>query len=237
MSFTADHAPLGLLLADDDREGGAARVGRLHLALERPARSPARSTQPASRSSCSTTSAADDPSRMPSTTNTSARALGGGHHALGVGRDQQALDADAEPDARRRRSAHLLGQPVVASAAADGVLGGVEGVGRELERGARVVVEPAHEAGVRRRSRLPSASRPWRTRSKCSRRRVGQVVDHHRRAGRDLDVAVALGIQHPQGVQLEALLGVGRQLAVPLAQPVAQRRRCRPGGSRRRPAS
>ena len=37
---------------------------------------------------------------------------------------------DAEPDARRGRAAHLLGQPVVATAAADRVLRGVERVAR-----------------------------------------------------------------------------------------------------------
>ena len=41
-----------------------------------------------------------------------------------------------------------LDEAVVAAAAADGVLRRVERVGRELERGAAVVVEPAHERGV-----------------------------------------------------------------------------------------
>ena len=39
----------------------------------------------------------------------------------------------------------LLGEPVVAPSAADGVLRALEGVGDELEGRARVVVEAAHE--------------------------------------------------------------------------------------------
>ena len=44
-------------------------------------------------------------------------------------------------------AAHLLDEPVVATAAADRVLRGVERVALELERRARVVVEAAHEPG------------------------------------------------------------------------------------------
>ena len=62
-------------------------------------------------------------------------------------REQQALDAGAEADPGRRRTADLLDEPVVAAAAADRrvrVLVGTD----ELERRARVVVEPAHERRV-----------------------------------------------------------------------------------------
>src|SRR5205823_8435165 len=60
------------------------------------------------------------------------------------------LDAGAEPDAGGGRTAQLLGEPVVPAAAADCVLGRLEGVGRELERRARVVVEAADEPGLDR---------------------------------------------------------------------------------------
>ena len=69
------------------------------------------------------------------------------YDALVLEREQQPLDAGAEPDARRRRAADLLDEPVVATAAADrrvGVLVRPD----ELEGGARVVVEPAHERRV-----------------------------------------------------------------------------------------
>ncbi len=42
-------------------------------------------------------------------------------------------------------TAHLLDETVVTAAAADRVLRGVERVALELERRARVVVEPAHQ--------------------------------------------------------------------------------------------
>ena len=70
---------------------------------------------------------------------------GGGRAAPGEG---DALEAAAEAAPRRRRSAELLDEPVVAAAAADGVLRRLEGERLELERRARVVVEPAHETGV-----------------------------------------------------------------------------------------
>src|SRR5437879_6238891 len=76
------------------------------------------------------------------------RAGGRGEHALGVAREQDALDPRAEADARGRRTAQLLGQPVVAATTADGVLRGLQRVGRELERRAGVVVETAYEPGL-----------------------------------------------------------------------------------------
>ena len=81
--------------------------------------------------------------------NTSAVVGAVGQHALGVAGQQDALDAGAEPHAgRARRTTELLDEAVVAPAAADGVLGRVERVRRELEQGAGVVVEAAHQAGV-----------------------------------------------------------------------------------------
>src|SRR5207253_5561900 len=59
-------------------------------------------------------------------------------------REQKALDTGAETDPRCGRAADLLDQPVVASAAADRVLG-ADRLVLEFERRARVVVEPPHE--------------------------------------------------------------------------------------------
>ena len=82
-----------------------------------------------------------------STTNTSTRVVGASNTPSPSHAMQHALDPDAEPDARRRRAAHVLGEAVVPAAAADRVLRRVQRVARELERRARVVVEPAHEPG------------------------------------------------------------------------------------------
>ena len=72
-------------------------------------------------------------------------------------RQQDPLDARRPAHARRRRAADLLDQPVVAPAAADARLRAEVG-GRELEHGARVVVQAAHE----RRCRPRTADRPRR---------------------------------------------------------------------------
>ena len=102
---------------------------------------------PSSRSSV-TSSVTSVGLSMPSTTNTSAAGARARLDAFGGARDQHPFDADPEPDARRGLAAHLLDQLVVATAAADAVLRGVERLAAELERGARVVVEPAHEPRV-----------------------------------------------------------------------------------------
>ena len=54
----------------------------------------------------------------------------------------------AKPIAGVARPAERLDQAVVAAAAADGVLRRLERRGRVLERGAGVVVEAPHQAGV-----------------------------------------------------------------------------------------
>ena len=69
-------------------------------------------------------------------------------HALGVARDEDALDTQTKADAGCWRAAKLFDQPVVAAAAARGVLGRLERGGFEFERGAGVVVEAAHERRV-----------------------------------------------------------------------------------------
>ncbi len=67
--------------------------------------------------------------------------------ALPLHREQEPLESGAEPDAGRFPSADRLDEPVVAAAPADG---GVDVLLRpdELEGGARVVVEAAHERRV-----------------------------------------------------------------------------------------
>ena len=85
-----------------------------------------------------------------STTNTSTRTVGRLEHALVVARQQRAVDAEREPDARRRRAAEVLDETVVATAAAERVLRRVERAALELERRAAVVVEAAHEPRVDR---------------------------------------------------------------------------------------
>ena len=83
----------------------------------------------------------------------------------------------------RGRAAHLLDEAVVAPAAADRVLGRVERLAGELEGGASVVVEAAHQAG---REDEGDAERRQAALDRLEVRGggVGQVVGHHRRAPR-----------------------------------------------------
>ncbi len=73
-------------------------------------------------------------------------------------RKSDALEAAAPAHARRGGAADLLDEPVVAAAAADAALR-AETVGVELEGGARVVVEAAHQAEVEVRLQTRAASR------------------------------------------------------------------------------
>ena len=59
-----------------------------------------------------------------------------------------ALVAQREAEARRGATAHFLGQLVVATAAADGVLAAHALIDLHLEHGARVVIETAYQRGV-----------------------------------------------------------------------------------------
>ena len=119
--------------------------------------------------------------------------------ALGVARQQDAFDAHAEPDPGRGRSAQGLGQPVVAPASAHRVLGRLQGLGRELEGGARVVVQPPHQAQLDGRGdahRVQPFLHPVEVRLAL----VAQVVQLPGRLGRHLPARLALAVQHPQGV-------------------------------------
>ena len=66
---------------------------------------------------------------------------------------------------RYPRPAERLDQAVVAAASTDGVLRGVDGVGRELEQGVVVVVEPRTSRGSISKA-MPSTLSPCWTRSK-----------------------------------------------------------------------
>ncbi len=118
-----------------------------------------------------------------------------------------------EPDRRRRRTAHLLREPVVATAAADRVLGGVERAARELEDGARVVVESAHQARrdlERDSERLQSFLHALEVRGRC----VTQVLAQLRRALEHVGPVVALRVENAQGVRLGPLHLVAEQSGV-----------------------
>ena len=74
------------------------------------------------------------------------RRLGRRGDARRLEREQHPIEPEPEADARRRPAAEQLDEPVVAPAAADrGLLARRRPAGIDLERGPRVVVEPAHE--------------------------------------------------------------------------------------------
>ena len=116
-------------------------------------------------------------------------------------RENEAIDAARDSDRRRRRAADLLDQVVVATAAGQRELR-AERIGHELERRARVVVEPADEgrhepvldpvgvqvAADRVEVRLALVAqrladlRSLRERALDLLRLLGQVVEHAQRA-------------------------------------------------------
>ena len=74
------------------------------------------------------------------------RRLGRGENAFGVAGEEDAVDAKGEANARGGGTTEIFDQAVVPATAAHGILGRGKGIGGELERGSRVVVEAAHEA-------------------------------------------------------------------------------------------
>ena len=114
------------------------------------------------------------------TTNARSPGSSGAASPSSLDRERDALEAHAEPDARHGRSAQRLGQPVVAAAAEQRRLlrGGAlrERVADELERGARVVVEAAHER--RRDDRLqPGLLQPGEHLREVFAARLAEAVD------------------------------------------------------------
>ena len=216
-----------LVGSDDQRDAGAGTIGGLHLRLHRPAVERtvgrhARGAQLVREGERLLASGRVDHPHVDGR-------VGRAEHALGVAREQDPLDARAEADAGRGRPTELLGKAVVATAAADRVLRRVERVARELERGARVVVEPADEQRVDdERHADGDAARSAHDRS-GPRPRRRQVVDRAGRGRDDRRVLRALRVEHAQWVRLE------RDLAL-LGQHVEVRRRgalaaprCTPG--------
>ena len=205
-------AGLQLVGADDHGHRGAAAVGGLHLAfMLRPSK--ARSAERPARRSCSVTASASPPPVV-STTNTSTAGCGGGEHALVVAREQRAVEPEGEADARRRRPAERLDQPVVAAAAAERVLGAVERAAGVLERRAQVVVEAAHQP------RLDAVRDAERVEPGADGVEVGcRALSLQKSAIRGAAairsrVLAALGVEHAQrvaGQRLPALLAAARR--------------------------
>ena len=143
-------SPVRELVADDDREVGLVAGGGLELLAElavpelrarRDAGGPQRRGDPQAFRRRLRVGADDDrggrvvPGR-------------GASVALLGEREEQPVEADPEPDARRRPAAEQLDQAVVAAAAADRLLLALATRDVELERRPRVVVEPADQPGL-----------------------------------------------------------------------------------------
>ena len=193
------------------RDGGAAAVGRLHLRLHAAAvvgavGRTAGAAQLVREHQRLTAAGGVDDEHVD-------RPVGCGEHALVVARQQGAVDADGEPDARRRRPAERLDEAVVPAAAAERVLRRVERAAGELERGAQVVVEAAHEAGLDRvRDGRGRRARRARSGSGPPRRRSGSRPAAARRRS-IARVGRPLGVEHAQRVAGERLAALLRELA------------------------
>ena len=148
-----DDAPFGFGVAEDQRQMRAALVGALQLRLE------------AAAAAVGSRCAAPAPHRagVPPAPGPRPRPLAGDHEvhvrreppasrrAAARSSRHDALLAQRPADGRRGLTAELRDQPVVASAGAHRILRAE--LGRHpLENGVRVVVEPAHQARIRRRS-------------------------------------------------------------------------------------
>ncbi len=145
-----------------------------------------------------------------------------GEHTLGVTGQQQPLDADAEADARARRPADGLGQPVVAPTPADGVLRRGERRRRELEGGAGVVVEAAHQ------TRLEPVGHAELVEAVAHPGQVGgtgvvEVVGDPRRPLGHGPALGALAVEDPQGIDGDSAPGARR--TAPMRAPRGTRAR------------
>ncbi len=210
-------------------------VGQLHLGLHATARRrPGRPRSPARRSAA-TRSRAVSP---PATSTTKASGAGGsaGSTPSCVAGEEHPLDPDAEADARGGRAAQHLDQAVVAAAAADGVLGGVDGPRGELEGGPGVVVEPPHQAVVEHvgRPRAPRApAAPGRSGRRRG-RRAGRRAAARRRWPRGRPRACSRG---PAAGWRRAAGGARRTAGRGARTAPSGAARRRPAGRRRRPWS
>ena len=159
---------VGELVADDHREMGAVPGRRLQLLPElalrelRPGRDPGRPEErrdPEPVGSGVRVGADHDGDRR--------RRIRDGRRPLRLEGKQHPVEAEPEPDPRRRPAAEQLDEPVVAAAAADRLLLALAALDVELERGPGVVVEAADEARLEAEA-TPDASRCARTPAKCA---------------------------------------------------------------------
>ena len=136
------------LVADDDREVGLVAGGRLELLAELAA------TELGPRRDARRTEARRQPQPADRVVGVGAdhdRHQGGlrdRRRARLVEREDQPVEADPEPDARRGPAAEQLDQAVIASPATDGLLLALATGDVELERRPRVVVEAADQPGL-----------------------------------------------------------------------------------------
>ena len=141
-------SPWRQLVADDDREVGAARARPTRAACRAsggPAR-PGRAIPAARRSVAMRSRVTVSSGSAPTTTAAGAPIRRSASPALLVEREDEPVEADPEPDPRRRLAAEELDQAVVPTAAAERLLLALRAGDVELERGPRVVVEAADEA-------------------------------------------------------------------------------------------
>ena len=137
----------------------------------------------------------------------------GVHHGCPRGvlaqRQGDALDAGAEAHARHLRAAQRCHEAVVPAPSADAALG-AQAIAGELEDGARVVVEPAHQRGV---LLVRDAQQPQRLQHPLVVLAgvVGEVVEQAWRIGHGRLHGVVLHVEQAQGVLVHALAGVARQ--------------------------
>ena len=142
--------------------------------------------------------------------------------AFGIAGQKQALDAQRKADAGRRRTAERFHEPVVAAAAADRVLCGVEAGGAELERGAGVVVEAAHELVldlVVDPQRVQTLAHPL----EVGRRGCSEIVGDPRGVRGHGRRGLALGVQDAQRVARNLVAVLRVHIASAALQVAAQR--------------
>ena len=198
------------LVAEDGNVAGAGPVGLLELALERAAAEFDLALRPGAARR--RRRAGTPRPRAPAPRRRRTGRSGGAAAGASAGGQQDPLDAGRPADAGRRRPADLLDQPVVAAAAADAGLG-AERVGGELEHGARVVVEAAHERRRRPRRRCPTRVEQRADRLEVLAVLVVEPVEQPRRAGHHLLRAAVVGVERAQRVEVDPrddLLGAAR---------------------------
>ena len=209
----ADHRGSGreLVAAHDDGHVCAAAVGGLHLALHA-----ATLVGPVGRDPSTAELVGDEQCLL------AARGVddehrdvrrGGIEHALVVAGQQRAVDTEREPDARRRRSAEVLHEAVVATASTERVLRRVECSALVLEDRTAVVVEATHEPrfdGERDAERRQPALHDGEVLGGG----VGVEVGDAGGGGDRRAVVRALGVEDAKRVACQRLATLGRQIGL-----------------------